>query len=134
MTATNLEADLNATIATAVRARIEAEVTKALAGDEVMSKYVAAALSSEIEVPADRGSYQKRKTTFLREAIDTAIKGATKAAIAKIVAEERAAIEAAVTTELRKNVKNIAAQLVNKVAETTESAYGVTVELKYANK
>lgn len=125
--------DLNQVIASAVQARIESEVATALSGSDLMAKYVSAALHQVIEVK-ERGGYNTRKTTYLRETIDSAIQEATKAAIAKVVAAEAEAIEAAVTAELRKNVKAIGKSLANKLVEKTESPYGVTVELRYPSR
>lgn len=125
--------DLNQVIASAVQARIESEVAAALSGSELMGQYVAAALSQKITVE-DRGSYRKRETTFLRETIDGAIKEATKAAIAKVIAAEAEAIEATVAAEIRKNVKPIAKTLAGKLADAAASPYGVNVELRYPGR
>jgi hypothetical protein len=129
----NVSGDLNQVIASAVQARIETEVATAMAGSELMGQYVAAALHEKIEVK-DRDTYRTRTTTYLREAIDGAIKAATLAAVQKVIAEEAPAIEAAVAIELRKNVKGIAKTLVGKVAESTESAYGMNIELRYPSR
>lgn len=129
--------DLNTVIATAVSARIEAEVAAALSGDAVMSKYVAAALQQEIEV-RDGGysgySSRNRKTTFLRQTIDTAIRQATETAVRKVIAEEQEALEAAVATELRRQTKDIAKTLVGQVAEVAQKSHGVRVELVYPSR
>ena len=125
--------DLNATITAAVQARIEASVAEALSGNQLVTQYVAAALTREVTV-RDRDSYKDRKTTFLRETIEAQIKGATEVAVRKIIAEEAPAIEAAVTTELRKNVKAISSKLVGQVVEAASKSYGVSVELKYPGR
>jgi hypothetical protein len=133
MSDSNLSGDLNTVISTAVQARIEAEVAAALSGSELMGQYVAAALQQKIEVK-DGHSYRTRETTFLREAIDKAIREATKAAVRKVIAEEAEEIEAAVATELRRNVKTIAKTLVGKVVEKAEDTYGIEVNLKYPGR
>ena len=120
--------DLNQVIASAVQARIETEVAAALSGSELMGQYVAAALTQEITVERN---YRSRKTTFLKETIDGAVKEATAAAVRKVVAAEAPAIEALVEKEMRKNVKAWASTLVSKIAEKAESPYGLTVELRY---
>lgn len=125
--------DLNQVIASAVQARIESEVATALSGSDLMAQYVSAALHQTIEVK-ERGGYAVRKTTYLRQAIDGAIQEATKSAIATVVAAEAEAIEAAVTAELRKNVKAIGKHLATQLVEKAESPYGVTVELRYPNR
>lgn len=133
MSTENATGDLNQVIASAVQARIETEVASALAGSDLMTQYVAAALHQKIMVK-DRNSYRDRETTYMRETIDQAIREATKAAVAKVMAAEAEAIEQQVATELRKNIKGIASQLVGKLADAAESAYGVSVELKYAGR
>jgi deoxyribose-phosphate aldolase len=130
MASDNATGDLNQVISSAVQARIETEVAAALSGSELMSQYVAAALRQKIDVKAD-GGYRTRETTFLRETIDKAIQSATKAAVAKVIVEEAEAIEAAVATEIRRGVKDIAKRLTTQLAEKAAEAYGVTVELKY---
>ncbi|WP_280499398.1 hypothetical protein [Nocardia cyriacigeorgica] len=122
-------ADLNTVIAAAVQARIEAEVAAALSGDEVISKYVAAALNQPIEI--GHNSWDRRKTTFLRNTIDEAMRAATKAAVEQAVAEEREAIENAVRAELRDRVDALAVQLVDSLASAAEAPYGISVQLKY---
>lgn len=124
--------DLNQVISSAVLARVETEVAKALSGSELMSQYVAAALSEKITVRD--GGYRDRKTTFLRETIDAAIKAATKAAVIRVVEAESDALEKMVETELRKQIKGIAKSLVGQVSDSVKSTYGLTVELKYAGR
>ncbi len=122
--------DLNQVIASAVQARIETEVATALAGSDLMTKYVAAALHQPISV-RDSGDYRDRKTTYLREAIDNAIRAATKTAIANVVAAEAEAIEKAVAAAIRADIKGIAKSLAGKLVEAAEKPYGVSVALKY---
>lgn len=128
-----IENDLNQVIANAVTARIEAQVAAALSGDEVIGKYVAAALNQPMEVN-DPGTYRTRKTTFLRETIDTALRDAAKNAVRQAIAEEREAIERAVRTELRDRVDALAVQLVGSAVAAVENPYGVRVELTYPRK
>lgn len=129
---TPASADLNQVIASAVQARIEAEVAAALSGDEVIGKYVAAALNQPIEV--GRNSWDRRKTTFLRNVIDEALRAATKNAVQQAIAEEREAIERAVRTELRDRVDALAVQLVGSAVESVENPYGIKVELQYPRR
>jgi hypothetical protein len=125
---TPVTGDLNQVIASAVQARIETDVAAALSGSDLMGQYVAAALHQEITVEKN---YRSRKTTYLREAIDGAIREATKDAIKKVVAEEAEAIEAAVATELRRNVKGMASTLVGSVMKAVDNPYGIKVTLSY---
>ncbi|MGW5514646.1 hypothetical protein [Nocardia africana] len=129
---TPVSGDLNQVIVSAVQARIEAEVAAALSGDEVIGKYVAAALNQPIEVGRD--SYNRRRTTYLRETIDTAVREATKAAVTQVIAEEREAIERAVRAELRDRVDGLAVQLVNSAVESVEKPYGLSVQLEYPRR
>lgn len=125
-----VEGDLNATIASAVQARVEAQVVEALAGTEIVTEMVAVAMNRKIEVKDDSG-YRTRETTVIRHMIDQAIIVATEKAIQKVIAAEAEAIEAAITTELRKNVKGIARQLAGQLQEKVVNPYGLRVELKY---
>lgn len=91
---------------------------------------VAVAMSRKIEVK-DGSGYRTRETTVIRHMIDQAIIVATEKAIQKVIAAEAEAIEAAITTELRKNVKGIAKQLAGQLQEKVANPYGLRVELKY---
>lgn len=122
--------DLNHVISSAVQARIETEVATALAGSNLMVQYVTAALHQTVEVK-DRNSYNTRKTTFMRETIDEAIREATKAAVRKVIASEQDKIEAAVTSELRRNIKSVSKKLAGKLAAAAKGPYGMTIEVKY---
>lgn len=128
-----VESDLNQVIANAVTARIEAQVAAALSGSELVGQYVTAALSQPITV-RDPHSYRDRKTTFLKEAVDKAMKDAAEAAVRKVIAEEQAAIEERVREELRARVDVIATQLVGSVVGAAEKPYGITVALNYPSR
>jgi hypothetical protein len=125
--------DLNTVIASAVNARIEAQVAEALAGDAMIGKYVAAALGQTVEIPS-RNGYGKDKVTFLKAVLDKATQAATKAAVERVIGEETEAIEKAVRKELRANINTLAVQLVGSVNEAVEKAYGVKVELIYPGR
>lgn len=128
---TAIETDLNSVISSAVNARIEAALVGALSGDEVIGRYVTAALTQPIEVGS---SYNKRKTTFIKHTLDAAMQDIAKAAVARVLTEEVGEIEAAVRKELRANISAIAQQLVGSVTKAAESPYGITVELKYPSR
>lgn len=125
--------DLDQVIASAVNARIEAEVTRALSGDEVIGKMVTAALTQPIEVK-DHNGYGRRTTTYLRETLNNAMREATKAAVRKVMTEEHDAIEAAVRRELRDRIDALAVQLVDSAVKSVEKPYGVTVNLEYPRR
>jgi hypothetical protein len=123
-----IEGDLNTVIAHAVSARIEAQVAAALAGDDMIGRYVTAALTQEIQVG---GSYEKRKTTFLKNTLDIAFQNIAKNVVARVLSEEAEAIEIAVRKELRANIATLASTLVGSVSKVAEAPYGISVELKY---
>jgi hypothetical protein len=129
---TPVEEDINKVIASAVNARVEAKVAEALAGDEMIGRYVTAALMQEIEVGGT--SYTRRKTTFLRYTIDEAMRGATQAAVKRVIAEEMPAIERAVRAQLLSSVDTIAAQLAGSVVDAADRSYGIHVELNYPSR
>lgn len=125
--------DLNETIAAAVQARIETEVAAALAGSEFLGQMVASVLHQKIKVEDRHQRYGHRETTFLRETLDRTIETAVKAAVVQAIADEAPAIEAAVTTELRKQVKPLAGVLVDGLKEKADNNYGLRVELRYGD-
>lgn len=129
---TPTEGDLNTVIVSAVNARVEAAVAAALSGDEVIGKYVAAALSQPVEV-GDRYSRSKQ-VPFLRHVIDHALRDAAQRAVQRFVTDEADAIERAVRTELRNSVDALAVQLVGSMNDAVERSYGITVNLKYPGR
>ena len=125
----NLESDLNATIAAAVNARIEAQVAEAMAGDEMLGRYVQSALRQTVEVNKRDGSYGKERVSFLSATLGEAIQQATKRAVAAYFEQSADALEAEVAKALRSNSKDIAATLVASLAEKANKAYGVNVAM-----
>lgn len=122
----NIETDLNATIASAVNARIEAEVMAALSGDEIIGRFVTAALQQKV----GEERYGRKQKTFLAAALQEAIKNATKAALGRLIEEERPLIEEEIRKALRRNVKTMADAIVGNLADQASKAYGVSVELR----
>ena len=133
MSNTEPENSIDATITAAVNARVEAEVARALSGDEVLGRYVTAALQQTVEV--NTGDYRKQKVPFLSKVLHDAIQAATKRAVAAWLedADERARLETAVVTALRSSRDEIASNLVDQVVAAADKPYGVTVELKFPN-
>lgn len=127
MTASNIEQDLNATIANAVSARVEAEVIKALAGDEIIGRYIAAALNQQVEVG---GSYNRTKVTFLQATLRSAFQEMTKRAIAKVLEQDAELIEAEVRKAVRRNATGFAEAIVGNIVERSKTAYGIQVSVK----
>lgn len=124
---TDTESNLDAIIANAVEAKIETAVATALAGDEMMGRYVTAALQQQVSATNDR--YDREKTTFLNKVIADAVRAATKKAVEKYLIEEVELLETHVRKELKKATNTIAAELVKALSETAEKAYGVSVKL-----
>lgn len=122
--------DLNATIASAVQARIEAEVAAAMSGSEMIGQYVTAALNQPIEVSVNGSRYDTEKTTWLRHTIDTAMREATKVAVERLIAERAPQLEEAVRAALEEKTGMFAAQLVENLGERVANGYSVSVELK----
>lgn len=127
-----IEGDINQIIASAVNARVEAQVLAALSGDEVIGKLVTAALTEQ--VPATNDRYDSKKTTYLNRVLRDAIKEATADALRRVIAEELPMIEEEIRKVLRRNVKQIAEGLANQLGEKAASAYGVRVEMMYPDR
>ncbi len=121
------EKDLNSTIAEAVKARIEAEVTRALSGDEVFASFVTAALQQTVETKPD--GYRVVKVPYLTHVLTTAIKEATKAAVQRLVQESLPELELEIRKALRRDIKGIAEALTSKLDQAVGSAYGFKVDL-----
>lgn len=101
--------DLNATISSAVNARIEAAVMAALSGDEVVGQFVTAALTEEIK----QNTYDRKGTQYLTLVVTKAIQEATKSAVEELVAAERPRIVEEVKKALRRNLPEVADRLVD---------------------
>jgi AAA+ superfamily predicted ATPase len=123
----DLDNDLNATIANAVNARIEASVMAALSSDDVLGKYVAAALNQPISI--DR-NYRKIETTYLQHTLRASVQEATKAALVRVLTEDQELIEDEVRKALRRNVAGIAAGIAGSIADHAKKGYGVQVTVR----
>lgn len=120
--------DLDQLIVHAVNARIEAEVTKALSGDEVIGRLVSSALRQTVDSPNDF-MRSRPKQSFLTSVLEKAIQAATKKAVAKVLEEEVESIEAAVRLALMANTHEIGRQLAASLAEAATKPYGVEVKV-----
>lgn len=120
----DVSSDLNQVIVSAVQARVEAEVAKALAGDEVVGRMVAAAMNQQVEVPGGRYG---EKRTFLKAVLDKTVQEATKAAVQEAIAGEADAIRAAVAAEVRKRSKEIAASFTDELVENVKKGWSISV-------
>lgn len=129
MGAIELGADLDATIANAVNARVEAAVAAALSGDDFMGKYVTAALRQTVEVPSANG-YGKDRVTLLHKVVSQSVAAAVEAAIKRHIQEDTDALERVVVDELRKQRALIARRLVDSLTDAADKAYGIKVSLQ----
>ena len=123
-----IDTDLNSVIVSAVNARVEAEMMKALSGDMTIGKYVVAALRQNVEVK-DPHTYRTTTEPFLTNVLRKAIQGATVAAVQRLIAEELPTIEEEVRKALRRDVKRIAETLTGSLADAAAKSYGVKVDL-----
>lgn len=124
-----IELDLNQTIVSAVNARVEAEMMKALSGDETIAAFVTAALRQAVEVKNPR-TYSTTKEPFLTNVLRGAIQEAAKAACKRLIAEELPNIEDEIRKALRRDVKRIASTLTESLASAADKAYGFDVKLE----
>lgn len=122
----NTSASIDASIAAAVEAKIHAQVFEALAGDETLSRYVVAALQQPIEV-RDSGTYRDRKTTWLAEALQKAIREAAQLAVAEAVEAEKEALRKEVAKAIRAQASDLAGTMVDSLAEAVKSGWRVNV-------
>lgn len=124
-----LNDDLNSVITSAVNARVEAAVASALAGDEVIGRYVTAALQRPVEVPSSNG-YGKDRKPFLSHVIEQAVRDATKVAVQKFITEEAQTFEDEVRKHVRRAAPDMAAQMVGALVQTASKGYGIQVSLR----
>lgn len=115
----NLGADLNATIAHAVNARIEAQVLAALADSDVMGRMVTAALQKKVNT----GAYRNNETTYLQSLIGKAIEEKTAEVVAADLETIRPLIETQVRAALRKSVGVLADSLVEGFVQAAAGSY-----------
>lgn len=120
--------DLNATIASAVSARVEAEVAAALSGDEFIGQYVHAALTQQVPISHDR--YENKKAPYLTVLLRRTIQKATEAAVERLLEEERPLIEDEIRKALRRNAATMAEGIASSLSERASRGYGVTVALR----
>jgi D-aminopeptidase len=128
-TAAGIDGDLNTVIQAAVTARVESAVLEALSGDETIGRMVAAALQQVVEVKTD-GGYRTAKVPFINHLIATAIRDATKAAVARVLTEEAPTIEDEVRRHIKRAAPEFAAKMVGQVVEAASKNYGVQVTLR----
>lgn len=124
---TELGLNLDQTILSAVKARIEAEVVRAMSGDELLGTFVTAALQQEVQVG---DPYNRKKIPFLTHVLQEAIREAAQAAVRKFVADEVESIEAEVRAALTRDVAAIATSLSQSLVQAADKPYGVSVTVE----
>lgn len=124
------EGDLNQIIVSAVNARVEAAVVQALAGDEVMGRYVTMALTRQVEVPSRTGSYGKDRVPWLSHIIEQAVRDAAKRAVERYLVDEHEALEDEVRKALRRTAPVIAEKMVGQISERASKGFGIQVSLR----
>lgn len=120
--------DLNQTIVAAVQARVEAEMLKALSGDEVIASFVTAALQEQVPVTNDR--YDRKTEPYVRNVLRKTIKEVTHQAVTRLIEEEMPSIETAIRKSLRRNIDSMTDGLVENLAKQAKGAYGIKIELR----
>lgn len=115
----SLTTDLNATIANAVNARIEAQVLAALTDSDVMGRMVTAALQKKVNT----GAYRNNETTYLQSLIGKAIEEKTAEVVAADLETIRPLIETQVRAALRKSVGVLADSLVEGFVQAAAGSY-----------
>lgn len=122
-----LTQNLDDTIIAAVNARVEAAVMAALAGDETIGQFVAAALAQEVgETGYGR---DRRKITFLHQTVSKAIQEMTVTVLAEVLENERDLVETEIRKALRRYIPNIAEGLAeNLVGVSRSGGYRISVQ------
>jgi TPP-dependent indolepyruvate ferredoxin oxidoreductase alpha subunit len=122
-----IEGDLNGIITAAVQARVEAEVTRALAGDEVIGQMVGRALVAPVMV---KSGYRETPVNFLNHTLMTTFQELTKRVVVQVLEEERPQIEAQVREALRAKTAEFAEVMTQQVVDAARKPYGVQVALR----
>lgn len=130
MTTIDLGTDLNATITAAVNARINAATLAALSSDDVLGKFVQAALMQPIET--DR--YSSKKVPFIEQVLKNAVQAATKKAVSDWVEQNQGNIKARVEAALTGNMDGIAEAMVASMVESTKSGYSTKVAVQFEKR
>lgn len=130
MTTIDLGGDLNKTIVAAVNARINAETFAALSQDEVLGKFVQAALMQ----PMETERYSSKKIPYIEQVLKNAVQAATKAAVAQWVNDNQGPIKERVRAALTNNLDGIAAAMVDSMTKSTESSYYTKVGIEFEKR
>lgn len=118
---------LDETIAAAVKTRVETEVVRALSGDEVIGRYVAAALAQPVE--SKGSSYRTVTEPFMSHILRKAIQEAAKAAAQALILEEMPAIQEEIRKALRRRAGQLAEALATSLVERSKQSYGLAIDI-----
>ena len=124
-----LVSDLDKTITSAVEARVEAEVLRALSTGDFVGRMVTAALQQPMKDPRDSYSREGPKA-WIHWLLRDTIQSAAKSAVARLVEEANAQIEGEVRKALRRNLGSIAEALTQNITESSRNGYGVKVDIQ----
>lgn len=127
---TDLTDNLNDTIASAVKAQIEAKVLEALSGAQFFEKYVQSVLYSKVEITDPHDRYKKIRVNFIDNAISGVVKAAIQNATEAAVAEEREKIQDAVRRAVKRRSEDFAAQVTEGLLAATASKYSYRFDMK----
>lgn len=122
----DLTNDLNATLTSAIQARVGAAVLEAASSDAVLSGYVAAALNQTIEIG---DYYEKRKVPFIHHVVSESIRKATENAVRAVLADEMGAFQTMVRKVIKARTAQIAETLVASLLDAAGKTYGVDVKV-----
>lgn len=127
----DVDSGLNEIISKAIETKIEAAVVAALGSDDLMGRWVTAALQQVIEIPDGTG-YGKKRVPFLTHIIQQTLQKAVNAAVKAHIVNEAEFIQGLVAKEMRRASNDIAAQFVAQLTEKTiKSTYGLEVQLRF---
>lgn len=125
-----LDTDLNKIITSAVQARVEAQIAAAFTADGTFETFVIAALQQEVEIPK-RGGYGNVRVPFLNHLLQSAVRSAAELAVKKYINEHTEDLAAAVERQLVDRTDHIAKQMVGRLVEKANDAYGISVTMRW---
>lgn len=122
-----LDQAIDTAIGASVKAKIEAEVLKALSGDDVFATFISAALNQQVEIKTDR--YRSEKVPFITSVLRKAIQDSVKNGVAELITEMQPELHAEIKKALRRNMDGIADSLTKSLTAAAERGYGFKVDL-----
>lgn len=129
---TDITDNLNDTIASAVKAQIEAKVLEALSGGEFFEKYVHTVLYRKIEISDPKDRYKKLQVNFIDNAISRVIESAVNGAVQVAVEEEREKIQDAVRRAVKRRADQFAEQVTENLVEASKKSHNYRFDIALA--